>query len=297
MRPPATPPEVRRIAAPDGCLLHARFWPVARCPVAALYLHGIQSHGGWYEHSASVLARSGLAVLMPDRRGSGRSDGVRGDAASYRVWLDDLDRLADALCEWTGARRLALIGVSWGGKLACAWTLRRAERVASLLLIAPGLFPAVGPTLRTRAAIALSLLTAPRRAFDIPLNDPALFTESAAGRDFIRRDPEKLTRATARFLFASTRLDRLLSAARARSLLPPATLLLAGRDRIIRNGATRAWIERMAAHAAHVREFPQASHTLEFDAEPGDFLDALRTWAERTLQEAQAPELRAPIAT
>ena len=65
------------IRLPDGYEAYARYWSPPVCRGGVLYLHGIQSHGGWYERSAARLCESGFAVLQPDRRGSGRNQPQR----------------------------------------------------------------------------------------------------------------------------------------------------------------------------------------------------------------------------
>jgi hypothetical protein len=53
-------------------------------------IHGIQSHGGWYEGSCSWLSQAGFEVYFLDRRGSGLNEQDRGDAPGFRRLLDDL---------------------------------------------------------------------------------------------------------------------------------------------------------------------------------------------------------------
>ncbi len=263
----------------DGYAVQARYWP-AGCDApargAALYLHGIQSHGGWYEWSGALLAACGLHVLMPDRRGSGRNTVQRGDVPSRQRWLQDLDEQAAWLTRASDSAPLAVVGVSWGGKLACAWLAQRAAlRETPLLLIAPGLFAAVdvGPWAKLR--IGLALLSNPTRAFDIPLNDPQLFTDDPQAQAFIQADTLKLTRAAARLLFESRRLDGPLRRI-APSTLGATTLLLASRERIIRNEPTQAWCARACrALQTHVLE---SAHTLEFDPHSEAFESRLRCW-------------------
>ena len=57
--------------------------------------------------------------------------------------------------------------------------------------------------------IALCLLCSPRRPFDIPLNEPELFTDNLELRRWLAADPLRLRKATARFLFVSRALDRI----------------------------------------------------------------------------------------
>ncbi|MBU0639372.1 MAG: lysophospholipase [Planctomycetes bacterium] len=244
-----------------------------------MYMHGIQSHGGWFEWSASLLARTGSPVLLPDRRGSGRNEAERGDTPSADRWLADIDELAEWVTREVGVRRLAGVGVSWGGKLAVAWALRRPARVERLLLVAPGLFPAVGVGIIGRVRIGAALLGQPGRRFPIPLDDPALFTSDPAGQSLIAHDPLKLTSATARFFYQSSRLDRQLMRCAPGRLQPTTTLILAGRDRIIRNERTERWLRRVAATPPTVQYFAEADHTLEFETDPGEFEQAVQDWA------------------
>jgi pimeloyl-ACP methyl ester carboxylesterase len=156
--------------------------------------------------------------------------------------------------------------------------LRHADRVGRLLLVGPGLFPAVDVGLRARFQIARALLSGGRRPFASPLDDPNLFTDNPAGRDFIANDSLKLTHATARFLWHSRRLDRDLLRTPDGELRCATTLVLAGRDRIIRNQPTEAWLRRVAGDHARVVKFDEAAHTLEFAADAARYRDLLGRW-------------------
>ena len=54
-----------------------------------VFIHGIQSHAGWYEHSCTQFALAGYDTYFLDRRGSGMNTEARGDAPSFRRLLDD----------------------------------------------------------------------------------------------------------------------------------------------------------------------------------------------------------------
>lgn len=279
MQRPLTPPELRSWLTSDGYELRGRLWPgraPGRAPV--LYLHGIQSHGGWFEWSASVLAAHGSAVLLADRRGSGLNAAQRGDTPSAERWLADLDDLAAWAMQTCAASRVAVVGVSWGGKLALAWALRNSARAASLLLVAPGTLPKIGLPISTRIRIAWCALRHPDHPFPIPLDDPALFTDDPAGRSFIRADPLRLTHASARFFYHSRRIDRWLARAGRGALKTPTTVLLAGRDRIIRTAATAAWLRHLASNP-RIAELEAAAHTLEFEPDTRAYEAYLREWA------------------
>ena len=63
---------VEEFKAGDGYVWrYRRFAPQGAARAEVAFIHGIQSHGGWYEYSSSQLARAGFAVSFLDRRGSG----------------------------------------------------------------------------------------------------------------------------------------------------------------------------------------------------------------------------------
>jgi len=246
----------------------------ARLPV--LYVHGIQSHPGWFAASAAALARAGHAVYQVTRRGSGDNQAARGHAHSDGQLMDDIDRAARMILERTGASRLHLLGVSWGGKLLAAYAShpKCSAPIASLTMVAPGIVPRVDVARTTKLSIAAALLVSPHRRFAIPLSEPELFTDNPAMREYLRNDKLALHEATARFFLASRKLDWRLSAAAGGCLAMPVTLILAGTDRIIDNQGTRRFVNRLTGGRCGVVELP-GCHVLEFEPDPEPLLDAL----------------------
>ncbi len=264
----------------DGYELRGRVWPGRAGGAAIIYLHGIQSHGGWYEWSGSKLAETGATVIMADRRGSGANAARRGDVPDSDRWLKDIDELAEWARESARAQTLALVGVSWGGKLAALWAHERKPAATDLLMIAPGLFPQVNLRMARKLSVAWSIVRGGDAKFELPLADGALFTENDAGQTFIATDDLKLSHVTGRFLLCSARLDRRLVRIPDAGLSARCTLLLAERDRIIRNEATERWLRRKAQGEPKIVVFERASHTLEFESNPQAFGAAVTTWRD-----------------
>ncbi len=282
------PPDVRldrtTVELSDGyrTAAHAYTCQAAGPRDPVVYLHGIQSHPGWFSGSAAYLAAHGHAVLMPTRRGSGANTIARGDAPSAKQLLDDVAACCRLAMSRFDAPRVHLVGVSWGGKLAAAFCLRRWDgvEIASLTMVAPGIVAKVDVPLSKKLAIGLALLGRPGAMFDVPLSDVALFTDNPAMREYLANDPHRLHRATARLLFASRRLDSMLKAPSG-SLSAETTLLLADRDRIVDNAPTRRIITDLTAGKAHVQQH-DAAHTMEFEESPEPFHAALLAAVRRS---------------
>lgn len=272
--------ETITITLPDGYPCHARLAAPANGQPAGmpiLYLHGIQSHGGWFTESARRLAEAGHLVLMPDRRGSGANECDRGHARSVRQLLADGRVYLQKTAELAGRHDepVAIIGVSWGGKWALALAADFPDRVASIILSTPGLYAqrTLGPV--SRLAVAFCAAFAPQAKFTIPLSEPELFTDVDRWRRFIADDPLRLRKASARFLLISHLMEKRLPRWAGR-VICPALLLLADRDPIIDNARVLELLARsLPADRLTVKRFCAAVHTLEFTADPAGYFDTL----------------------
>jgi len=278
--------EILSQTAADGAELNVRRWmpPGGRTPRAVVvYLHGIQSHGGWYAASASRLAEAGLAVYLPDRRGSGLNAADRGDCRSWEQLardVTDLETWALADCRAAAGRRLplGLLAVSWGGKLAASLAAMHHGRYAAVALLCPGICPQRDVPGHVKMKIVLALVRKrPEQRFEIPLADPHLFTATPRWLEFLEADPLALRDATARFLSESRRLDSFVAWA-APWIHAPVYLALAGRDAIIDNARTRAYFARIASRDKHLKVYEQAHHTLEFEPDPTPVFKDLAAW-------------------
>ncbi|MCP4713320.1 MAG: alpha/beta hydrolase [Planctomycetes bacterium] len=262
--------DIVRLELAGGYLGYGRFYEAAEARRGVVYLHGIQSHGGWFLGSCDFLRGEGNAVLAMDRRGSGLNEQERGHCDGAGQLLEDVDRSVEWLRSKYGFDRVDLVAVSWGGKLALVYAGRYPEKVRSVVLVAPGLCVQVDISLREKIAVGAHGLVKPRKLHEIPLNDPELFTQAQEMIKFIEGDPLKLTEGTARFFVTSRHLDwsvrKIVS-----ELKVPVYLFLAERDRIIDNAATIKLLEGVLRPTSQAndpwRMYEGACHTLEF--EPG----------------------------
>lgn len=245
----------RRYLVPEG---------VPAMPVILCCIHGIQSHAGWYEGSCRHFANAGIETWFIDRRGSGFNAVDRGHCKSWRQLVDDLLHSMDEIRRQRPQSRVALLAISWGGKLAMAAQKIRPGFADALIFVAPGWSAKVGPSLRDKLAIGWSALCWPRRMFKVPLNDPALFTADPKWQNYLRNDELSLRRATARLFLSSKLLDGFIANA-AETVNLPTLLQLAGRDRIVENADLRQYFERFPTTSKRLIEYPNAEHTLEFE--------------------------------
>ena len=264
-------PTLHQTTASDGYVWHYRRFAPPSEPIArVVFLHGIQSHGGWYPRSCSQIAAAGFEVFFLDRRGCGLNTEKRGDSPSFRRLLDDIAEFIKTL---PADKPRIMAAISWGGKLGVGFQYRHPGLVNGLALLCPGLFPKIQPRFFQRMWIGRCALRAPTRMFPIPLNDPTLFTESEKWREFLRNDPLALREATARMMFQSNSLDIYLRRAW-RRVKVPTLLMLAEHDRIIINEKTRRYVEKFRVEKKII-EYPGAHHTLEFEPEGHPFVGDL----------------------
>lgn len=273
---------VRTFRASDGYTFYLRHYPAAGRPRGRLvFVHGIRSHGGWYERSCAEFAAAGFDVHFLDRRGSGLNSARRGDSPSFRRLLDDVAEFVRDLRTERAWLPVFVCGISWGGKLAVGLPYRHPGLIDGLALLCPGLVPKIAPPFLRRMRIALARVLRPDRLFPIPLNEPELFTASPEWQRFVEADPHGLRLATARFLFGSFSLDIYLRRA-ARRVTVPTFVALAEHDRIIDNVRTRAFVARFPGET-NVVEYAGAHHTLEFEPPDHPWTGDVLAWLGRQI--------------
>jgi alpha-beta hydrolase superfamily lysophospholipase len=278
----------REHAASDGYVWKYRVYAAQGTPRAELvFIHGIQSHAGWYEYSCTRFSQAGYRVSFLDRRGAGMNTAMRGDArGGFRRLVDDLAEFLGAMPRTVPrghtVSRLPvfLCAISWGGKLAAALERRHPGLIDGLVLFCPGFAARVRPPLRERLLILLCRLVRPSKRFPIPLSDPELFTANPHWMQFLRDDPLRLHQATARLLIESVRLDGYLRFV-PKYVHVPVLVLLAEHDRIINNGKVRSFVERFVTPDKEIHEYAGAHHTLEFEPEPDRFIGDVLAWLEK----------------
>lgn len=122
-----------KVRLPGGLQLH---YQDVGSGEAVVFIHGsgpgASGHSN-FKHNYPVFAEAGYRAIVPDLPGYGASDKPE-TAYTLDFFVEALLGLLDTL----DIQRCALVGNSLGGAIAIAIALRQPQRVARLVLMAPG---------------------------------------------------------------------------------------------------------------------------------------------------------------
>jgi alpha-beta hydrolase superfamily lysophospholipase len=233
--------------------LHA--WSCPEPHTVVFYVHGTQSHAGWMFETGPALAGLGCVVYALDRRGSGASEGARGDAGSYHEWIEDYLAAMARVRERHPGLPMLLNGQSFGGAIAAGVACDPRASHDALLLCSP--------LLAARAGFDLWQGVAD----DVPVRIPApdtWFTSDPRYLDFIARDPLMVRAITRRFHDARLRLGEHYLSQGAPLAGRPCALVIPRTDPMVDLAGARDVFGRLTGGSGMVIELPGNDHYLEF---------------------------------
>jgi len=274
--PDASEQTIQTLAARDGAALPYRLFPAAGQPRGALvYLHGIQSHGGWYVDTADEVARRGYSMYLTDRRGSGASTEPRGYFQDREQLVGDVREFVDLARDEHPGLPIFLVGGCWGARPGVTFALEAQDELAGLILISPALAAKVDLTAPEKMKVIVGGTLRPRSKVRIPLS-PELFTRNPKWLQFIREDPLVLHEVATSFFLKQALWDKWI--AKQNGLRLPLLLLQSGRDEIVDVPKVRAWFEGQESEDKRYVLYPEFDHLLDFEDERGRYWDDLVDW-------------------
>ena len=262
----------------QGLRIHAVEWrPEAGTKAAVAYIHGMGDHGGRFRDMAEAFARGGLATLVVDLPGHGRSGGKRGHSSFARL-RKVIDRLLEEARARFPGKPVFLCGLSMGGLLVIDYLLEKRPAVAGAVLMNPGL-AAKEPVAAWRRAVARLMagvwpsLTVTNGLPPDGCSDPAVLKAW-------EEDPLAHAWISARLGFDLLEAQpRVL--ARAGEIATPLLIELGGADKVVDPSAA----ERFAAAAkdATLRRFEGLDHDLPHEPGKEAVFQAAIDWIARRL--------------
>ena len=247
--------------------------------IAIVYLHGLESHAGWFKIASELLREHNLDLYLLDRRGSGinreNRGFISGHVDSYKTLFADIQTFIQPLRKQY--EKIVLIGLSWGGKLAPAYAVTYPEEIDALVLITPGIRYLVDVSFTQKIQIVFGSVFNPTMQIPGPIEDH-MFTDTPRFQELIRNDPLKLDNASARFFLQSARLDRYLEK-HVGNNQTPTLLFLAENDPIIDNKGVEIFMTKSPSPlTTHLYE--NQKHSIQFDA-PKMMVDDIVSWVTR----------------
>ena len=130
----ASPVHEEKVASAGGVKVFIRSWkPALPTRAVVAIVHGVKSHGGYYQRAAEELAAAGIAVYALDLRGRGRSEGPRLYVEDIGEYTADVQTLVALAKSREPGVPVYLLGHSAGGVVSCVYALDHQAEIAGFI--------------------------------------------------------------------------------------------------------------------------------------------------------------------
>lgn len=153
--------------------LCAKYWDTKSPKAILLIVHGFGEHGGRYSGMAEYMQSCGIAVMAPDNRGHGLSQGKRGLILHWEDFREDLKVAVNILSAKHPAVPLFMLGHSVGGTIVLDYTQSADVAPRGVIASAPALgTPGLSPILIAFAKVMSAI--APKFIVNLGLDSNAI---------------------------------------------------------------------------------------------------------------------------
>jgi len=258
----------------DGSQLYYDCWAAGEGAPCAIYLHGLESHTGWFSNLAEYLNSKAINVYAFDRRGSGLN---RASSRNFysRYLASDLKIFLDLVKKEHPESKIFLIGLCLGGKIAVDFFYYHQDCLDGLILISPSLKTRLKFSLRDK----LSILFRPNSLLKVPIND-TMFTSNEKHLKLIDKDSLRLRYIPGQHFLEIAKMDCHLKAA-SNNIKLPVLLMLAGIDEIIDTRSCRKWCERLPSTDKTIKFYKDYHHILVFEPKADEVMEDIALWIKR----------------
>ena len=267
-----------------------RTWGTAsECRAAALLVHGLGAHSGWYEALGRRLRVKRFFSLAYDQVGFGKRRNQT--LMMKQQWLDDIKEAYDHLRNTVGDKPIFVMGNSMGALLAlkASGKLGQAgsEAPAGLVLFSPG-FDGHPQTFKFsyRAKAIYKALFDPDAELALPYTFDDITREETV-RNWLANDPDQRTVLPARMLLELLKLSQEVKTS-VKKVNCPVLMLTAGQEKIVDNQVSEQVFERLSAPKKTSHRFEAAWHDLMFDPLLDEVVEMVSAWMIEVAKERQA---------
>lgn len=258
----------------DVSRLYYDCWAAKADAPCAIYLHGLESHTGWFSNLAEYLNSKGINVYAFDRRGSGLNKAASRNFYS-RYLASDLKIFLDLVSKEHPGSKIFLIGLCLGGKIAVDFFYYHQNCLDGLILISPSLKNRLKFSLYDK----LSILFRPHSMLKVPIKD-TMFTSNEEHLRYIGSDSLRLRHIPAQHLLEIAKMGRHLKAASGNIKLP-VLLMLAGIDEIIDTRSCKSWCEKLPSKDKMIKFYKDYHHILTFEPKAVEVMEDIAVWINK----------------
>lgn len=257
----------------DNLGLYYNVWQAKKDAPCVIYLHGLESHMGWFFNIAEFLRSKGMNVYAFDRRGSGLNrDRCKSFCAKYI--LSDLKTFLDLVKYEHPESMIFLLGLCLGGKIAVSFAASYKDHLDGLILVSPSL----KNKLKFSLLDILSILFRPNSMIKSPIEDH-MFTSNEKYLKHVKKDAMRLRYIPAQHFLEIARMDKFVKSA-LHNVHLPVLLMLAGKDDIIDTESIKKWFLKLPSEDKTLRVYDDFHHILTFEEKADVVLEDIAGWIQ-----------------
>lgn len=241
-------------------------------------VHGMGEHSGRYRHVAEMLIAEGYAVLAYDQPGHGRTEGLRGHAASFEMLLDHVGLLLTELSRRYPDLPRFLYGHSMGGNVALNYLLRRKPKLNGAVVTGPWLKLAFDPSPSKVFMGRIINRIYPKFMNKRPMVAEHLTSDPEMAKRYVE-DPLRHGDISVRFFF-DVKKAGLWALEHAGELSVNLLLMHGGEDQVTSTLASKQFAQRAGSLCTFV-EWPDYRHELHNELGREKVFAAMRQWLSK----------------
>ncbi len=261
----------------DGLNIFGQEWkPDGKVKAAIALVHGLGEHSGRYSHVAEAFATQGFSLTGFDLRGHGKSDGVRGHAASYEALMSDISQNIELTRQHFPDVPVFLYGHSLGGNLTLYYCLTQKPDIKGAIVTSPGLGTAEPVPAIKLFLGKLMYKLAPATQMDNGLDRAGLSRDMDVERTY-SADPLVHGKISARWALDMLNNGQYILS-HAGEFPLPLLLMVGSKDRLISAPLVRKLAQAIPISNITFREWDGFYHELHNEPEKAQIFETMTNW-------------------